>query len=211
MTAPTVTLAQIERLKPCEERFAELAKRLPQDGPITAAIAAEAGATLEDIAWVVAKLRREDPDIERRVRLWMADCVAHVLHLYERQETSDTPRDAIVAARRCARGEIDESAWNNARAAAWDSWRSASDPAAVFVAQAAAWCDADLAVDAAAWNAVTIAGGGFIAREAVVAPVRAAERQWQLDRLVLWLSDPEPEDWPLPEWAAHDREARDAG
>jgi hypothetical protein len=29
----------------------------------------------------------------------------------------------------------------------------------------------------------------------------ADEEQWQFDRLVSWLSDDEPTDWPLPERA----------
>lgn len=27
----------------------------------------------------------------------------------------------------------------------------------------------------------------------------AAEEQWQFDRLILWLSESEPSDWPMPD------------
>ena len=43
----------------------------------------------------------------RRLALWAALCAEHVLHLFEDERTSDArPRDAIEAARRWARGDM---------------------------------------------------------------------------------------------------------
>src|SRR3546814_9974895 len=58
-----------------------------------------------------------DADVERRLRLWLADCAARVLHIYEKTEASAAPREAIIAARRFARGEIDAAALATAWAA----------------------------------------------------------------------------------------------
>lgn len=120
---------------------------------ITAAQAKEAGCTLTDLVWAASALARRDKDVERRLRLWMADCAARVLHIYERAETSEAPRNAIIAARQFARGEIDGAAG------------AAAGDAALGAARVAA---------------------------------RDAEEAWQLDRLVAWMSDVEPADWPLP-------------
>lgn len=78
---------------------------------------------------LVSAVARTDADIERRLRLWLADCAAHVLHLYERTEASDAPRRAIIAARQFARGEIDSAASAasaTASAAAWDAASAAA-------------------------------------------------------------------------------------
>lgn len=156
MPAVTITLAQLDAL-----------------GPVDAARAVDAGATLDDLVWAGTALARHDPDVERRLRLWMADCAAHVLHIFERESPTDMrPREAIVAARRYARGEIDAAACDvacdAARVAAWGSRASAWDTASAaarYAAGAAAWvnwragaCDADMAAacDAAydaAWAA----------------------------------------------------------
>lgn len=110
---------------------------------IDAAKAKSAGVTFDDLVWVAAALSLEDEDIERRLRLWMADCAARVLHVYEKQAPTDMRvRQAIIVSRQFARGEVTDAAWD----AAWD-----------------------------------------------------AEETWQFDHLVLWLSDDEPQDWPLPE------------
>jgi len=176
--APTLTYAQFKALDPCEEsrnRVVELlgGARTWGDNGVTAAQAKEAGCTLDDLVWAASALARRDKDVERRLRLWMADCAAHVLHIYEQLGTSEAPRNAIIANRRFARGEIDASA----RAAAMDA------------ARAAAW--------AAAWDAEDAA-----ARAAARAAAWDAEEAWQLDRLVAWMSDDEPDDWPLPDRAA---------
>ena len=52
--------------------------------------------------------------------------------------------------------------------------------------------DADAAGDAA-WAAAGAAAG-----DAARAAAWDAEQAWQFDRLILWLGDNEPQDWPLP-------------
>ena len=129
----------------------------------TAARARAGGASLGDIVRVAVEAARADADVARRLRLWAADCAAHVLHIYERTGDSEAPRAAIIAARRYARGGIGADELAAARAAAELAVRA--------TASVAAW---DAAADS------------------------DAEDAWQFDRLILWLSDDEPEDWPLP-------------
>jgi len=110
-------------------------------------------------ARLIRRLRWDDAT----ERLFAADCAARVLHLYERKYSADTrPRDAIVAARAFARGEIGAAA----RAAAW----AAAGAAAGDAARAAAWAAARAAAGAAARAAA-----------------EAAERAWQNDRLLAYL------------------------
>ncbi len=167
MQAPAFTIAVIAKLGPCAGSFAKARKVLPKRRRITAAQARDAGVSFDDIVWVASAVARTDKDVERRLRLWLADCAARVLHIYEKTETGDAPRLAIIATRQYARGEIDDAA----RAAAWD--------AAWDAARAAAWGAARAAARDAAWDAAL-----------------AAEEAWQFERLILWLSD-EPADWPM--------------
>ena len=172
MPAPYLTYDQLLALSPCGGRLAIAKRKI--GGPrkwnwrkITAAQARDAGMAFDDILWAASAMARKDADVDRRLRLWMADCAARVLHIYEKTEASDAPRKAIIAARQYARGEIGAAARDDARDAAW----AAGD---------AAWDDAR-----AAW--------------AAGAAARAAEEAWQFDRLIAWMSDEEPNDWPLPE------------
>ncbi len=169
MPAPAFTIAAIAKLDPCAGALAAARKALPKRRRITAAQAREAGVSVDDIVWVASAVARTDKDVERRLRLWLADCAAHVLHIYEKTETSDAPRNAISAARQYTRGEIDSAARAAARAAAWGAAGAAR---------------------AAARAAGAAAGAARAAR--------AAEEAWQFDRLIAWLSDEEPADWPLP-------------
>src|SRR5690606_26600504 len=137
---------------------------------------------------------RADADVERRLRLWMADCAAHVLHLYERTESSTAPREAIIAARAFARGEIDDAALVAAGDAARVAVRDAEGDAALAAAWGAAWAAAWGAAWAAAWGAALDAE---LTAEGAVA--WDAEEAWQFDRLVAWLSLDEPDDYPLPD------------
>ena len=209
MPAPALTYPDLVKLKPCPERAAAVAERLGgarkwNGNPITAQQARDAGVTFNDLRWVVAAVARSNPDVERRLRLWLADCAARVLHIFEQERPTDMrPREAVIAARRFARGEINATAWAAAGDAAWDAGDAARDAA---WAAGAAW-DAGEAAGAAAWAAARAAGAagaaaGAAAGDAAGAAARAAgaaEEQWQFDRLVMWLSDDEPEDWPLPE------------
>lgn len=192
MGAPTLTYAQLKELDPCEESRERVVKLLGGarkwgENGVTAAQAKEAGCTLDDLVWAASALARRDKDVERRLRLWMADCAARVLHIYERIGTSEAPRNAIIAGRKFARGEIDGAA----RAAAWAA-RAAARDATRDAAWDAAWAARD-AAGAAAWDAAWAA-----AWDATWDAAWAAEETWQLDRLVAWMSDVEPADWPLP-------------
>jgi len=178
MSAPAgLTYAEFKALQPCEDSLKRIAKlfggaRKWNGRKVSASEARSAGVTFDDIVWAASAIARKDADIERRLRLWMADCAARVLHIYEKTGDSDAPRNAIVASRQFARGEIDDAARVAARAAAGDAARAAAGDAA----RVAAWAAAGVATWAA-WD---------------------AEEQWQFDRLIERLEG-EPEDWPLPE------------
>ena len=129
--APALTYSDVMAMSPCGDGFRRVSKLLGGEkgwngNRIDAATARKAGCTFDDVVWIASALARNDADVERRLRFWMADCAARVLHFYEKTETSDVPRNAIIAARQFARGEIDDAAWAAARAAARDAaWAAA--------------------------------------------------------------------------------------
>ncbi len=178
-----------------EQRWAsvELTRRR-----LTFAQVRDAGTSFADVVWVAAAMALTDPDADRRIRLWMADCAARILHVYEKTETSDAPRKAIIAARQFARGGIDAAAWAAARAAgrtaakdiARASIRSGYGAGCWAANWAATWANASNSVWGAGWTA---------AADAAFDNAREAEKVWQFDRFILWFSDSEPEDWPLPD------------
>ena len=191
-----LTLAAVRKLNPCSESYARVSAILPKRGKVTAAQARDAGCTFDDLLWIASKLALKNKAIERRLRHWAADCAAHVLHFYERDHPNDMrPRNAIKAARDLADGLIDGAARSDAAGAAWAAARDAAAAAwaaaaARAAARAAAW-DAARAARAAARDAAAAAA----AWDAAFARAAAwdAEQQWQFDRLVLWLSEDEPE------------------
>ena len=189
MTAPTLTLAQLRKLDPCRDRRDVAENALPKRRPITAAQAREFGMSFSDIMWVANAVARTDKDVERRLRMWAADCSARVLHIFESERPGDDrPRKAIEATRAYVRGEIDAAALANAADAAY----TAADAAFAYTAYAA-----DAAAFAAARAAYTAANAAAWA--AAFAAAGATEEAWQFDRLIAWLSDDEPEPWPLPD------------
>ena len=154
---------------------------------------ADAGIQFDDLVWLAMEASREDPGIERRVRLWGADCAAHVLPIFEREMPGDArPRQAIEAARGFARGTVSDAALAAARDATMDATMDATRAAAWAAARAAA-SDARAAARDAARAAA------WVATRAAASDAEDAEKAWQLDRLCCWLSEQEPEDWPLPE------------
>jgi L-alanine-DL-glutamate epimerase-like enolase superfamily enzyme len=107
-----------------------------------------------------ARLKKRVKWDDKLARLFAADCAEHVLPIYEKQYPDDKrPRQAIEAARRYARGEIDAAAWDAAGAAARD----------------AAWDAAGAAARDAAWDAAWDAA-------------RDEERGWQIRRLRRYLT-----------------------
>jgi hypothetical protein len=174
-----VTYAEVKALRPCETGLRSATKLLGgvnawNAKPASFADLRAAGVPFDDLVWLASAMAHDSKDVERRLRFWIADCAARVLHIYEKTGTSPAPRAAIIAARQFARGEISAAAWAAASAAA----RAAASAAAWDAAWAAAWAAASAAARAAA---------------------RDAEEAWQIDCLAARMSDEEPEDWPLPE------------
>jgi hypothetical protein len=101
-------------------------------------------------------------NIDRELRLFACDCAERVLHIYERDDPSKAPRQAIEVARRFANGKATKKELDAARAAAWAAARAAAWDAARAAARDAAWD--------AAWDA---------ARAAARAATRDAAVQWQ--------------------------------
>ena len=195
-----LTYEEMMALKPCREQAKAVTKLLGgaktwNGKKISAREAVKAGVSYSDLVWAASTQARNDKDVERRLRLWLADCAAHVLHIYEKDYPDDRrPRDAIVAGRAYARGDTTDAAkaaaWDAAKAAAWDAAIAAARDAAIAAARDAAWDAARAAAMNAAWEAAWAATRGAAS---------ATEEKWQLDRLVLWLSDKEPTDWnPKP-------------
>ena len=203
-----LTYPELLTLKPCTDSLQRVCTLLSDartlnGETVTAQIARDAGCTFDDVLWAASALARSNPDVERRMRLWLADCAARVLHLYERKYPADErARQAIVLARQFAHGETTTAARAAASAAAWDAaWAAASADAlaaANAAARAAAWAAARAAARSAAWDAARSAARAA-ARDAAWAAARDAEQEWQYAHLVARLSDPEPDDVPLPE------------
>jgi hypothetical protein len=216
---PTLTYPQLIAFKPCEHSLQEAVRKIDSAQKwaarsVSAAEAREAGVPFNDILWVAAALAQTDEDVRRRLQLWMADCAAHVLSFFESFRPSDArPRNAIHTARAFAQGVTDTAARDAAEAAARAAARAAAGAAARAAAgaaaraadgsaaEAAAWAADGAAAEAAAWAVARAAAGaadGSAAGAAAKAVARAAEKAWQFDRLIGWLSDPEPDEWPLP-------------
>ncbi|PHR83126.1 putative immunity protein [Henriciella sp.] len=115
-----LTHKQLKALDPCEEEFRAVTKVL--GGPrkwngklITAQQARDAGVSFDNIVWAASSVARSDKQVERRLRHWMADCAARVLHIFEKEcPGDDRPRKAIEAARLYADGKIGVAAWDAA-------------------------------------------------------------------------------------------------
>lgn len=162
MTDLTFTYDRVAALRPSADMLLAAAEKLGgvavwKERAVSFREMADAGIQFEDLVWLASEASRKDPDIERRVRLWCADCAAHVLPIFEREMPGDVrPRQAIEAARGFARWTVSDAATGAALDAAWAAWDAAR----------------------AAWE---------------------AEKAWQLDRLRCWMSEQEPQDWPLSE------------
>ena len=130
-----VTYTEVKALHPCETGLRSAAKLLGgvktwNDKPTSFADLRAAGVPPDDLVWLASAMAQKNQDVERRLRLWTADCAARVLHIYEKTGKSPAPRAAIVAARQFARGEISDVARVVARAAAWAAAGAAARAAA---------------------------------------------------------------------------------
>ena len=175
-----LTHEQLKNLKPCSSQYEAAIKALGSDFTADAFEARAKGVSMSDVIWAASAMAKSDKAIDRKLRMWMADCAARVLHIYEKTESSTAPRNAIIAARQFANGEIDDAAWD----AAWDAAGAAAGAAAWDAARAAAWDAARAAAGAAAWDAAWAAAWDA---------ARAAAGEWQYTRLCEWLSDSEPQ------------------
>ena len=109
MSAITVTYDEVRELRPCESGLKSAAKLLGgitawNAKPATIADLHTAGVPYNDLKWLAWRLAANSDDSKRRLWLWLADCAAHVLHIYEKKGKSDAPRKANIAARARARG-----------------------------------------------------------------------------------------------------------
>ena len=100
-----LTYTELRKLNPCEDAIKRVARLMGgakkwNDHKCTAEEARAAGATFGDLIWAASAVALADEDVERRLRLWMADCAARVLQHFEtRYPTDDRPRKAIIAGR----------------------------------------------------------------------------------------------------------------
>jgi len=193
-----VTYTEVKALHPCESGLQFAVKLLGglktwNAKPTSFADLRAAGVPPDDLVWLASAMAQKNQDVERRLRLWTADCAARVLHIYEKTGKSPAPRAAIVAARQFARGEISDVARAAARDAAWD----AAGESARVAARAAAFDVAGVAAGVAAWDAAWDVAGAA-AWDVAWDVDGVAEEAWQFDRFVARMSDDEPEDWPLP-------------
>ena len=200
-----VTYAEVKAFHLCESGLKSAARKLGgvkawNATPASFADLRSAGIPFDDLKWLTWKLAGKSDDAKRRLRLWTADCAAHVLHIYEEKGESDAPRKAIIAARARARREISDAAATAAYAAAFAAAGRRAPPlsaayAAAYAAAGAAAFAAAFAFAAAAWGAIAAGRCATPLSDAAL----STEEAWQLDRLVAFFSDQEPEDWPLPE------------
>jgi len=206
MTDLTFTYDRVAALRPSADMLLAATEKLGgvavwKERAVSFREMADAGILFDDLVRLATEASQLDPDIARRVKLWGADCAAHVLPIFEREMPGDTrPREAIEAARGFARGTVSDAALAAARDATMDATRAAAWAAA----RAAAWAARAAARDAAsaaAWVATRAAAraAAWVATRAAASDAEDAEKAWQLDRLCCWMSEQEPQDWPLSE------------
>jgi hypothetical protein len=182
--APQILEARVTHLQESERNIDSL----------TVSDLRDAGASFSQIMWLLSTLAPADSELKRRLRLWSADCIARVLHLFEAAHPYDMRvRATILAARDFARAKTENM--KCARIGVLATHKLTRRDTAGLVAAAATF----LAREQDSW-ADNVAAG--YARSAAMAsgPDSAAgiELEWQFDRLVGRMSAEEPDDWPLP-------------
>ncbi|MEL6569372.1 MAG: putative immunity protein, partial [Pseudomonadota bacterium] len=128
MAKLAITLKDLESLSPCSDRMDVVRDLIKWNGkPVSAKDARDAGVSFDDLIWVASAVAKTDKAVERRLRHWMADCAARVLHIFEKERPEDPRvRNCIQAARDYADGKITDAARAAARAAAWDAARASA-------------------------------------------------------------------------------------
>ena len=206
MTDLTFTYDRVAALRPSADMLLAAAEKLGgvavwKERAVSFREMADAGILFDDLVRLATEASQLDPDIARRVKLWGADCAAHVLPIFEREMPGDTrPREAIEAARGFARGTGSDAALAAARDATMDATMDATRAAAWAAARAAAWVATRAAAsDARAAARDAARAAAWVATRAAASDAEDAEKAWQLDRLCCWMSEQEPQDWPLSE------------
>jgi hypothetical protein len=195
MTQPTLTYTALKAMSPCPVAFRRAVKQLGGklgwgDGVVTAARARRAGVNFDSIAWVATNLAGTDADVSRRMQMWSADCLAHVLTIFERAYPGDTrPREAITLLRMIARGRAGDAQRIAALASMRATLLTTKGLELVYIVQGLV-----LALSKCGWEAP--AGHAAMAR-CVPSDIHA-EQCWQFDRLIAWLGPDEPAIYPLP-------------
>lgn len=158
-----------------------------------------AGKNMRDLIYL-ARCHKED----RRIRLWVADICAHFMFDVEKGHYRPATLAALTALRLLARSELSKEGMLDAAGAANNDAYfvmpgSARQPAprGTFVVLGVAYMEAAHG-DKSIKIASAVETADIILGHIPLEPEQVAERQWQFDRLVARLSDPEPEDWPAP-------------
>ena len=157
MTAVTITRASVTGLPICDEGIEIARAVLPARRRLTFAQVRDAGMSFDDLVCIAAAMARRDKDVLRRLQMWRADCAARVVGVYDKLETSDAPRNAIIAVRRYERGEIDAAGRDAARDAGRDAARATARLCIISGASTGHWA----ASWASAWTQLW--GAGWIA------------------------------------------------
>jgi hypothetical protein len=154
------------------------------------------GIRFDQLTWILSRLAPTDAILKQRLCLWAADCIAHVLHFFEEAHPHDmSVRNAIVAARKFARGEIDMVESEEEALTLADRYTRRM-PARLVVSGSC-----DLLRERDFWAASSAA---LSARAAVYCSVSQAEpavereREWQIKRLVSLMTAQNALDWPIP-------------
>lgn len=153
MGAARFTYTDVTKLHPAKDALAKMAKAMGgvEAWQATAATFADlraAGVLLDDLIWLASS--RHDKDTERRVLLWLADCLAHGAGKISNLHAQEAFGRCVIAQRAFAHGTGSEDDWERAARDAertfatrstWDdpdAWkdRSNRDASAVYAAVA---------------------------------------------------------------------------
>ena len=223
---PTLSLQQIKDFDPCTGSFNRAASRLRKlkkgrDAQLSVADAIAAGIDYDDILWVLEN--SDDQIIRRKCGLWLADCLAHVLHLYEKPFRSKTPRKVIEhlrsdpaltdwSATEKLRKEISYAsvrADNCVNITSYDDAKYAKLVAGTNVTSACLEAISGYTYEYTASRcSYAAAYGALELHKSEDSPYKShwnarcegenEETKWQLERLGMWFSETEPEPIPLP-------------
>ena len=183
-----ITLERLERMKPCAEQYATVARMYPDGVPLTAAAIAALEAAGVDTMWaglrlltarqrrefVVFTLRQRQPALVTLFGRAGLPEQAAAIEALRLREFGDMPvaQEVFAAARDAARGA--------ARVAAWDAAWAESD--ASSVSARAAW-DASAAASAASAAVSATARAARDAERDARDAATAEQRAWLLDAL----------------------------